>query len=91
MTRILTKTNLGLVCYCILQVVFYHLAKQGQELKGGAEVEAMRGAAYWLALYGLLRLLFLYHPEVLPPIVDWTPPLLNHLSRKAPQAYIQAV
>lgn len=79
-TRTLTKTNLktnlGWVCYCLLQVVFYHLAKQGQELKGGTEVEAMRGTAYWLASYGLLSLLFLYHPGVSPPIVDWTLPLL---------------
>ena len=66
-------------------------SEEGQELKGGTEVEAMRGAAYWLASYGLLSLLFLYHPGVPPPTVDWTLPLLNHLSRKAPQAYLQAI
>ena len=60
------KNNLGKGggVYYVLQLTVHHQRKPGQELKqgnnleGGADAEAMEGAAYWLAPPGLLSLLF---------------------------------
>ena len=44
----------------------------GQDPGGRADTEAMEGAAYWLAPYGLLSLLSYrtQEPGMAPPIVD---------------------